>query len=77
MLWARTPLLNTSRNNDNKELTNRLKILEDAINSFMSSSTDTMSLPHETAPPDAGSLNDASKNETPGNLQVKHPGIEG
>ena len=41
----------------------------------MSSSTDTISLPHETAPPDAGSLNDASKNETPGNLQVKHPGI--
>ena len=36
-----------------------------------------MSLPHETAPPDAGSLNDASKNETPGNLQVNHPGIEG
>ena len=74
---ARTPLFNTSRNNDNKVLTNRLKILEDAINSFMSSSTDTMSLPHETAPPDAGSLNDASKNETPGNLQVNHPGREG
>ena len=74
---ARTPLFNISLNTDNKELTNRLKIPEDAINSFMSSSSDTKILPHDTAPPEAASLNDASKNETSWNLEVKHPGIEG
>ena len=74
---ARTPLFNISLNNDNKELTSRLKILEDAINSFMSSSSDTKILPHDTATPEAASLNDASKNETSGNLEVKHPSIEG
>ena len=36
-----------------------------------------MILPHDTASPEAASLNDASKNETSGNLEVKHPGIEG
>ena len=41
----------------------------------MLSSSDTKTLPHDTAPPEAASLNDASKNETSGNLEVKHPGI--
>ena len=43
----------------------------------MSSSRDKKILPRDTTPPEAASLNDASKNETTGNLEVKYPGIEG